>query len=248
MKSKKIIFFFQDNNTNTTRVEVGPQTFTRRDHEKVVTAQPQPMIMIPPRHYCIIANPVLRGADNTPATDKHGSVRVRHGDEEVRFAQEPFALYPGEKLFGKVAPLQVVGPNQALRLRCIRDFADAPAPAPGGDKKKDDAKAKAVKRVAGDEWLFEGPATYLPRVEVQVVEIIRAVIVKPNQALKLRARKKTVDSRGAVRRAGEEVTNRGRHHRLHAAHLACSSGCINVAARTCLASTRRLWRPSTPTC
>lgn len=48
-----------DNNTNVTRVEVGPQTFTRHDHEKVV-AGPEPMIMIPPRHYCVIANPVLR--------------------------------------------------------------------------------------------------------------------------------------------------------------------------------------------
>ena len=88
------------------------------------------MVMIPPRHYCIIANPVVRengkvavdahgcvgGARRPPpvatAADGDSSVRVRHGDEEVRFAQDPFVLYPGEKLFGKVAPLQVVGPNQ----------------------------------------------------------------------------------------------------------------------------------------
>jgi len=186
-----------DNNSNTTRVEVGPQTFTRQDHEKIVTAQPQPMIMIPPRHYCIIANPVLRNGKGEPVLDAHGSVRVRHGDEEVRLSQDPFALYPGEKLFGKVAPLQVVGPNQALRLRCIRDFSDSATN--GGD-----ADAEAVERVAGDEWLFEGPATYLPRVEVQVVEILRAVIVQPNQALKLRARKATSDKGGVARKAGEE--------------------------------------------
>jgi major vault protein len=42
-------------------------------------------------------------------------------------------------------------------LRCIRDFTD------GADAKT------AAKRVAGDEWLFEGPATYLPRVEVRGV-------------------------------------------------------------------------------
>lgn len=42
-----------------TRIERGPQTFTRQEHEKLV-AGPEPMIMIPPRHYCIIQNPVQR--------------------------------------------------------------------------------------------------------------------------------------------------------------------------------------------
>jgi hypothetical protein len=48
-----------DNNTNVTRVVVGPRTFTRQDHETIV-AGPEPMITIPPRHYCVIANPVVR--------------------------------------------------------------------------------------------------------------------------------------------------------------------------------------------
>lgn len=50
-----------DNNSNVTRIERGPQTFTRQEHEKLV-AGPEPMIMIPPRHYCIIQNPVQRYA------------------------------------------------------------------------------------------------------------------------------------------------------------------------------------------
>jgi len=40
-----------------------------------------------------------------------------------------------------VTPLKVVAPNSALRLRAILDFDDET-----GDK-----------RIAGDEWLFEGP-------------------------------------------------------------------------------------------
>jgi len=52
---------------------------------------------------------------------------------------------------------------------------------------------------AGDEWLFKGPNTYIPRVEVQVVEIVRAIIIKPNEALRLRARRPT-----ATRKAGQE--------------------------------------------
>jgi len=96
-------------------------------------------------------------------------VKLRHGDEEIRFDDmDMFPLYPGETLYGKVSPLQVVAPNTALRLRAIRDFAD---------------------RKAGDEWLFKGPGTYKPRVEVQVVEVVKAVIIGPNQALRLKARR-----------------------------------------------------------
>lgn len=176
-----------DNNSNVTRVEVGPQTFTRQEHEKLVSG-PDPMIMVPPRHYCIIQNPTLKKADGSLITDANGQVRIRHGDEEIRFEQEPFPLYPGETLYGKVSPLQVVAPNTALKLRCIRDFV-------GADK---------IQRVAGDEWLFKGPGTYIPRVELMVVEIVRAIIIKPNQALRLRARKEFKDEMGVARKAGEE--------------------------------------------
>jgi major vault protein len=174
-----------DNNANVTSVVVGPKTFTRQDHEKVVSG-PSEMIMIPPRHYCVIGNPVARDG-NKVIVDSNGNAKLRHGDEEIRFTQEPFPLYPGEELRGKVQALQVVAPNTALRLRCIRDFSEG-----------------EVKRVAGDEWLWEGPGTYIPRIEVQVVEIIRSTLIKPNQALRLRAKKATNDRDGNARAAGEE--------------------------------------------
>eukprot|EP01113_Clastostelium_recurvatum_P017882 TRINITY_DN210_c0_g1_i5.p1 TRINITY_DN210_c0_g1~~TRINITY_DN210_c0_g1_i5.p1 ORF type:complete len:887 (-),score=328.55 TRINITY_DN210_c0_g1_i5:121-2733(-) len=182
-----------DNNTNITRLEVGPQTFTRLDHERV-TAGPESMILIPPRHYCVIENPVIRDpVTKEVSLDAHGQARLRHGDQEIRFTQDPFSLYPGEVLAAKPAPLQVVQANHALRLRAIRDFSETLA----------DGKTK-VTRVAGDEWLYQGPGTYLPRVEVQVVEVIKANIIKDNQALKLRARLACVDRKGAHRAAGEE--------------------------------------------
>lgn len=177
-----------DNNSNVTRVECGPQTFTRQEHEKLISG-PDPMIMIPPRHFCVISNPVLRDKDNKPVSDGHGQIKLRHGDEEIRYDPEPFALFPGEKLVGKVTPLTIVAPNTALRLRASRDFEDT---------------VTKEKRKAGDEWLFEGPATYFPRVEVANLETVKAVILKPNQALKLRARKGTSDKKGKVRNAGEE--------------------------------------------
>jgi major vault protein len=137
------------------------------------------MILVPPRHFCLIQNPAVRDKEGNVVHAADGSVQLRHGDEEVRIeVPEPFPLYPGEALYGKVSPLQVVAPNTALRLRAVRDFED---------------------KKAGDEWLFKGPGTYIPRVEVQVVEIVRAIIIKPNEALRLKARRPT-----STRKAGQE--------------------------------------------
>merc|ERR1712054_490318 len=110
------------------------------------------MVMIPPRCYCIIKNPVIRDKNGEPVVDEHSNYKLRHGDEEIRFEQEPFPLYPGESLYGKVVKLNVIPEDSALRLRAVRDFVDG-----------------KLKRVAGDEWLFEGPKTYYPRVEEQVL-------------------------------------------------------------------------------
>jgi hypothetical protein len=74
--------------------------------------------------------------------NKQGQVLIRHGDEEVRREPEPFPLYPGEALFGKVSPLQVVTQNTALRLRATRDVT-----------------IDGTFYNAGEEWLFRGYAS-----------------------------------------------------------------------------------------
>lgn len=56
------------------------------------------MVTVPPRHYCIVANPVFRDAQNLVLLDTTGQVRLRHADQEIRLAQDPFPLYPGEVL------------------------------------------------------------------------------------------------------------------------------------------------------
>lgn len=179
-----------DQNTNITRVEVGPKTFIRQDHENVILG-PEKMISIPPRNYCVIENPVARDAKGDIIFED-GQVKLRHADQEIRLSKgryaDPFPLFPGEVLFGKITPLRTVPANTALRLRAVLDFEE------------DDG----TKRTAGDEWLFEGPGTYIPQVEVEVAETIRATIIKPNQALKLRARKDCIDREGSNRVTGEE--------------------------------------------
>lgn len=186
-----------DNNTGVTRLEVGPQTITLKDHERLIL-RPEPMIIVPPRYYCVIANPVLRDEENQPISDEHGQVKLRYGDLEIRFTQEPFSLYPDEQLAGEVTRLQVVETNKALRVRAIRDFTETIS-AEGSA-----GQTQTINRLAGDEWLFEGPRTYLPRVEVEVIEIVSATVIKPNQALRLIARQACTDRQSHRRRAGEE--------------------------------------------
>lgn len=108
-----------------------------------VVLGPERMITIPPRHYCIIENPVVRDKDGDIVLDGSGQAKLSHADQEIRLAQEPFPLWPGEVLKQPLTPLKVVVANTALRLKAVLDF------------ETDDGE----KRTAGDEWLFEGPGT-----------------------------------------------------------------------------------------
>lgn len=106
---------------------------------------PEKMITVPPRHYCIIENPVLVDKAGVVQFDPNGQAKLSHADQEIRIFQEPFPLYPGELLKQPVTALKVVVANSALRLRSILDFDDD----------------NGEKRIAGDEWLFEGPGKLL---------------------------------------------------------------------------------------
>ncbi|KAM6914734.1 major vault protein [Lycodopsis pacificus] len=176
-----------DQNTNIARVEIGPLTYIRQDNERVLFP-PVRMTMVPPRHYCVVINPVARDDDKQVLFDQSGQAKLRHADLEIRLTQDPFPLYPGEEVQQDVTPLQIVYPDTALRLQALLDFEEE-----GGDK-----------RVAGDEWLFEGPGTYIPRKEVVVLETIKATVIRENQAIRLRARKEGVDREGVRRVTGDE--------------------------------------------
>ena len=112
---------------------------------------------------------------------------LQFGDREIRFAQDPFPLYPGEELSGEVEKLKVVKKDQAFRLTCLDDFDD-----------------NGTARIAGDEWLYEGPKTYHPRKEVEIVSLVKAVTINPNEALKVKATREMTDHKGTKRVAGEE--------------------------------------------
>ena len=153
-----------------------------------MNAQVEKMLVVPPRHYCSIRNPVNIKADGTPEVDAQGQAKVKFGEVEIRLHQEPFPLYPGEILCEKVTPLKVVAPDSALRIRAFLDFVD------------NDGR----ERFAGDEWLFEGPGTFIPRKETTVLETVRASVIQPGQGLILRAKKECEDRDGNKRYTGEK--------------------------------------------
>ncbi|KAM4632593.1 major vault protein [Discoglossus pictus] len=175
-----------DQNSNISRVVTGPKTYIRQDNERVLF-HPVRMVMVPPRHYCVILNPVLWDSERNVLFDDVGQAKLRHGDQEIRLTQDPFPLYPGEELQQGITPLTVVIANTALHLKALLDLED------------DDGKF-----VAGDEWLFEGPGTYIPRKEVEVVQTIQATVIRHNQAIRLRARKECKDRDNRERVTGEE--------------------------------------------
>nr|XP_040576232.1 major vault protein-like isoform X2 [Lepeophtheirus salmonis] len=174
-------FFYMhvvDQNTNVTSVETGPQTYHVKEHD-VVLLPPIQMIVIPPGSYCVVSNPVIT-KDGTIEKDQFGQTKLSHGDEEIRLQRDPFPLYPGENLKVEVTPLTIVHSSSALLLKVIRNFTDE-------DK---------TERLAGDLYLFEGPGTYFPRKEVEVVKTITATVIHENEALKLSATRETLDRSG----------------------------------------------------
>ena len=75
-----------DQNSNVTRLEIGPKTFVRQDHEKVLVG-PAKNIIIPPRQYCIIENPVVVDEEGKLVFDEAGQAKLRHADREIRLSQ-----------------------------------------------------------------------------------------------------------------------------------------------------------------
>ena len=236
-----------DQNTNVTSVVLGPQTFVRKDNQRIDKG-PCRMVVVPPRHYCIVENPVLKQEEGgegerrgaTPVLDSLGQVKLKHGEAEIRFAGEPFPLYPGEILKQPVRPLKVVQADTALKIRAVLDFDEyvddddgsGPDGSGKGTSEKGDGSSKTtgksgsgrgrksveassrkgeslegrriMHRSAGDVWLFEGPGTLIPRIETVIEETVRATVISPNQAVRLRATKECIDRSGRQRVTGEE--------------------------------------------
>ena len=73
-------------------------------------------------------------------------------------------------------------------MQAVRNFTDS----------------QGVKRMAGEFYLFKGPATYFPRIEETIVQEVVSTVISKGQALKLRAKQDLADQMGIERKTGEE--------------------------------------------
>ena len=64
-----------DQTTNVTRLETGPQTFVKKDNE-VVMSNTEKMVIVPPRHFCVINNPVMKDENKQVLLDNLGQVNL----------------------------------------------------------------------------------------------------------------------------------------------------------------------------
>ncbi|CAF3859148.1 unnamed protein product [Rotaria sp. Silwood2] len=62
-----------DQNTGVTRLEIGPKTFFKQDNE-TITLGPEKMIILPPRHYCVVENPVVKNDIGQVQLDENGQI------------------------------------------------------------------------------------------------------------------------------------------------------------------------------
>ena len=79
------------------RLEVGPLTFIRKEHESIIEG-PNKMISLPPKTYCKIQNPILRDKKKQPVKNLYGEIEIQRGEIEYRTADDyadPFPLFPG---------------------------------------------------------------------------------------------------------------------------------------------------------
>jgi len=172
-----------DLNSNITHVKLGPSTLILQDNQKLVLG-PETLVIIPPGSYCVVTNPVKQPVEAGLQAELH------FGHEEYRFHQAPFPLYPGEilKSSNKVKSLPKIASGEGLRLQALVDFTDE----------------KDVLRRAGEQWIVEGPKTFYPRSELQMMGAVKPFVVKHNTALYLKALRDIVDKNGKNRFTGEE--------------------------------------------
>ena len=178
-----------DLNTNLKRLEEGPKTLFRLDHEEI-TLEPTKMIKLAPTSYVVIKNPVSLDKTKKPLHNDDGTYKNRYGEELIKTSDEfpdPFPLYPDEILVSDQKKFQVVGKDEALLIEVVRDYKSA----------------DGTQRQVGDQFQVNGPLTYTNRIEEKPIKTIKAITIIKNQGIIIEALKNFTDRKGKKRYAGE---------------------------------------------
>lgn len=139
------------------------ETHVQDVHEAIVGTVDA--ITLTNRQYCVIVDPVINGVQ-------------KRGTRELRKGETSFFLEPGEMLEnGKINDIYVLGEDEAVLLQAIEPFVESQ-----DDKDKADASTpSSIKREAGERWMVHGPREYIPPIQVEVLEIRKAIPLDTNE-------------------------------------------------------------------
>nr|CAJ2472349.1 unnamed protein product [Leishmania braziliensis] len=236
----------EDTNTCEVLTLVGPITYTLYDHHRKLHKTPQPCVVVPPRHFVKVKNPmhaVLASfTDNADAPPAHtllrsspGSItglatlrysrwKMPYGSSELRFSNEsPFPLLPDETI-DEPSVMPLLTASEALTLEALAPH-DVTDPVTG----------TTVRRAAQECFLFKGPGLYTPRLDERIVSKVTGVRVSPLQVCYVSAKYDFVDDDGVPRVAGEQWVVQA--HGIFFAHPAVT---LEIRDAYVLASTEAL--------
>ncbi|OMJ66916.1 hypothetical protein SteCoe_36083 [Stentor coeruleus] len=109
------------------------------------------------------------------------------GDEWLHYGPGSYIPRVECEIIREVLPV-TIRPNMALKIRAIRATVDK----------------YSNERQAGEEWLIRETGDYLPQVDEEVVEEVKAIVLTEKKAIQLRAIKNFTDVYKKTRKAGEE--------------------------------------------
>lgn len=187
----KTYVHIKDTITNITYLLEGPKNYALKSNE-VIVQNVTKYIQLGNSQYIKIRNPVIRNEKGEVLFETFGQVKLNYGEVEYRNFndyKDPFPLYPGETVDGSISDFITVQANTAIKLRAIYPHFD---------------EVKKKQRRPGEVFMYRGPLNYIPNKNATVEATLKAIIILPNTAIRLRAVNDTEDLNGVKRLAGEE--------------------------------------------
>ncbi len=144
-----------NNNTGIVRLVEGPYRGPLESNEAVFGTI-YDKVIVKEGQYAVILNPYDKQLED-----------LRHGDLEIRIGPALFSLHPGEEIDGdRVNDEIVLVEHTGLLLRAKRDFEE-----------------EGKSRRAGELWIIEGPARFIPHKYASIVKIEHAISLGLNEGI-----------------------------------------------------------------
>ena len=106
--------------------------------------------------YCLIRNPYKDGKSN-------------FGAKEIRKGETSFFLQPDEELVNNVQNMEILSKDEALLVMANENFED-----------------ELGSHISGERWLVQGPRSYIPSVEVTILDRRNRIFLSENEGIYVR--------------------------------------------------------------